>query len=112
MRPICEHSFGNFLVRTKMNLTVFIAALAQAILAGCVSAPAPLQTSASHPANPRAAQSPLPPPEPILMSITNMVMVTPATKPTPEAEHSHGKHETKPDRKSTRLNSSHLGISY
>jgi PBP1b-binding outer membrane lipoprotein LpoB len=78
---------------TKIDLMICAAALA---LAGCVSTPAPPVLSASHPANPQAASSPLPPPQPGLLAITNMVIVKPVTGPTPEHHHGHNQHDAKP----------------
>lgn len=63
------------------------------LLAGCASTPPSPDMSESHPANPQAAQSPVPPFEPTLLAVTNMVMIKPVTEPAPE--HQHG-HEAKP----------------
>ena len=68
--------------------------LVTAALAGCVSTPPRPDASASHPANPQAAASPVPPLQPGLLAITNIVMVTPVTNA--PGEHEHGQHETKP----------------
>ena len=67
--------------------------LVSVALAGCVSTPSP-DSSTSHPANPQAASSPMPPLQPGLLAITNMVMVKTMTNAPPE--HQHGQHETKP----------------
>jgi len=67
-----------------------------AVFAGCVSTPLSPDWSASHPANPHAAQSPVPPLQPGLLAITNMVMVKPVTEPAPEHQHGQGHHEAKP----------------
>ena len=71
-------------------------------LAGCVSTPMPPDSSASHPANPQAASSPVPPLQPGLLAITNMVMVKPVTNAPPEHQHGHGQHETKPKTEETK----------
>lgn len=76
---------------TKIELMISAAALA---LAGCVSNPAP-DLAQSHPANPEGAQSVYPPHVPFLMTATNLVM-KPLTEPTPEHQHSHEQHGTKP----------------
>lgn len=69
--------------------------LVSVALAGCVSTPSP-DSSTSHPANPQAASSPMPPLQPGLLAITNMVMVKPMTNAPPEHQHGHEKHEAKP----------------
>ena len=79
-------------MRSIYPLSIFVAVA----LAGCVSTPMPPDSSASHPANPQAAASPVPPLQPGLLAITNMVMVKPVTEPAPEHQHGHEKHETKP----------------
>ena len=65
-------------------------------LAGCASTPMPPDSSASHPANAQAAQGIVPPAAPMLMALTNMVMVKPVTEPAPEHQHGHEAHDTKP----------------
>lgn len=70
--------------------------LAAAALAGCVSTPTTPDSSTSHPANPQAASSPVPPFQPGLLAVTNLVMVKPVTEPAPEHQHGHEKHDTKP----------------
>ncbi len=80
---------------TKLRMKLLSPLLALAV-AGCATTPAPQDSSASHPANPQAAASPLPPLQPGLLAITNMVMVKPVTNPPPEHQHGHGQHETKP----------------
>ncbi|MEY2408194.1 MAG: hypothetical protein QOF48_864 [Verrucomicrobiota bacterium] len=65
-------------------------------LAGCLSMPPPPDWSASHPANPQAAVSPVPPLQPSLLAITNMVMLKPTAHATSEHEKDHGQHEAKP----------------
>jgi hypothetical protein len=64
------------------------------LFAGCASTPPSPDMSESHPANPQAAQSPVPPFEPTLLAVTNMVMVKPVTEPAPE--HQHGQ-DAKPE---------------
>ena len=75
--------------KTELKLLLPLLALT---VAGCASVP-PSDLSASHPANPQAAQGIVPPPVSMLMNVTNMVMVKPVTEPAPE--HQHG-HEAKP----------------
>ena len=79
-------------MRTIYPLSIFVAVA----LAGCVSAPTPPDSSASHPANPHAAASPVEPLQPGLLAITNMVMLKPVTNAPPEHQHGHGQPETKP----------------
>ena len=87
------HSFNN---ATDRYMKTFITFLTTAFLgAGCASVPSP-DSSASHPANPQAAQGIVPPPVPMLMNVTNMVMVKPVTEPAPEHQHGHEAHEAKP----------------
>ena len=69
----------------------FLAPLLALGVAGCASTPTPPDSSDSHPANAHAAQSTVPPPVPMLMNVTNLVMVKPVTEPAPEHQH-----ETKP----------------
>ena len=77
--------------KAKLKLLTPLLALT---VAGCASVPPP-DSSASHPANPQAAQGTLPPPVPMLMNVTNMVMVKPVTEPAPEHQHGHEAHEAK-----------------
>lgn len=77
---------------TKLRFILPLIALA---LAGCASV-SPPDSSDSHPANARAAQGHVPPLVPMLMSLTNMVMVKPVTEPAPEHQHGHEQHEAKP----------------
>ena len=74
----------------------FLAPLLALGVAGCASTPPSPDSSASHPANAHAAQGNVPPPTPMLMSVTNMVMVKPVTEPAPEHQHGHEQHEAKP----------------
>ncbi len=76
--------------------TILAGGCSAAFFAGCVSTPLSPDWSASHPANPHAAQSPVPPLQPGLLAITNMVMVKPVTEPAPEHQHGHGHHDAKP----------------
>lgn len=76
-------------MKTPLKLFLSFVALA---LAGCASTPSAPDASESHPANPQAAQSDYPLPQPRLLSITNMVEVKPATEPVP----GHEGHDTKP----------------
>jgi hypothetical protein len=81
----------------KRSIGIILAGVCSAaVFAGCVSTPPSPDLSASHPANPHAAQSPVPPVQPSLLAITNIVMANPVTGPTPEHHHGHGQHETKP----------------
>ena len=66
------------------------------VFAGCIGIPPSPDSSASHPANSQAPQGIVPPPVPMLMNITNMVLVKPVTEPAPEHQHGHEQHETKP----------------
>ena len=75
--------------KTELKLLLPLLALT---VAGCASVPPP-DSSSSHPANVQAAQGNFPPPMPMLMNVTNMVMVKQVTEPAPE--HQHG-HEAKP----------------
>ena len=79
-------------MRPISPLSIFVAIA----LGGCVSTPPPPDLPASHPANPQAAQSPVPPLQPGLLAITNIVMVKPVTNAPPEHQHGHDQHETKP----------------
>ncbi len=65
-------------------------------LAGCASTPPAPDASESHPANPQAAQSGYPPPQPGLLSITNMVEVKPVPELAPERQQEHEGHDTEP----------------
>lgn len=65
-------------------------------LAGCVSAPSSPDLATSHPASPQAAASPVPPLQPDLLTITNLVTLKPTTKAPPEHQHGRGQQETKP----------------
>ncbi|MEQ2005563.1 MAG: hypothetical protein ABMA26_02095 [Limisphaerales bacterium] len=67
-------------------LSIFIAAA----LAGCVSTPPPPDSSASHPANPQGTASPVPPMQPDLLTLTNLVMLKPSTNAPLEHQHGHG----------------------
>jgi len=80
-------------VKPKVELFVPFVALA---LAGCVSTPFMPDASSSHPANRQAAQSDYPPPQPGLLSITNMVEVKSVTESVPEDQQGHERHDTKP----------------
>ena len=84
------HSFNN--ATDRYMKTFIVISTAAFLVAGCASVPPP-DSSASHPANPQAAQGTFPPLVPMLMNLTNMVMVKPVTEPAPE--HQHG-HEAKP----------------
>jgi len=64
--------------------------------AGCASTPPPPDASASHPANANAALSSVPPLQPTLLAVTNMVRVKSLREPAPEHQHGHEAHETKP----------------
>ena len=80
-----------------MNLKIKLLAPLLALgVAGCASTPPSPDSSASHPANTQAAQGTVPPPMPMLMNLTNMVMVKPVTEPAPEHQHDHEQHEAKP----------------
>lgn len=79
--------------RTNPKLLTLLLALA---VAGCAITPPSPDSSASHPANPQAAQGTVLPPVPLLMSITNAMIVKPVTRPGPEHQHGHEKHEKKP----------------
>ena len=57
-------------------------------MAGCTSTMTDVKLSASHPANPEAAQAAVPPLEPFLMSGTNLVLTKPV--PAPPSGHEHG----------------------
>ena len=89
--------------------------LAALVLSGCVSGPAS-KLSESHPANPQAQSSPIPPPTPILVAgaqglvlpvSTNKASMhhehhqqTPANKATPKpAEHQHEHEQPKKEEK-------------
>ena len=82
-------------INQKNKLKLFTPLLALTV-AGCTSVPLP-DTSTSHPANSQAVQGTLPPLVPVLMNLTNMVMVMPITAPTPEHQHGHEAPETKPN---------------
>jgi len=84
-------AFQSIILRTAFGLVLTVA------LAGCASTVVAPDTAASHPANARSAASPVPPLQPDLLSITNMVMVKPVSKPAPEHQHGHEKHEAKPN---------------
>ena len=79
-------------IKTKLNLIAPWLALA---VAGCASV-SPPDSSVSHPANAQAAQGTVPPPAPMLMTLTNMVMVKPVTEPAPEHQHGQKAPEAKP----------------
>lgn len=81
--------------KTKASMKL-LTAMAAVALAGCVSAPMPPDSSPTHPANPQAASSPVPPAQPGLLAITNMVMVKPVSEPALEHHHGHEQHDTKP----------------
>jgi len=72
----------------KRSIATLLAGVGSAaVFAGCVSTPLSPDLSAAHPANPHAAQSPVPPLQPGLLAITNRVMVKPVTEPAPEHHH-------------------------
>lgn len=77
-------------VRTLLGVALPLA------LTGCVSTPASPDASTTHPANAHAEASPVPPLQPGLLAITNLVKVKPVTKPAPEHQHGHEGHEAKP----------------
>ena len=79
--------------RTKFKI---LAPLLVLTVAGCASTPMPPDSSDSHPANAHAAQGTVAPPVPVLMNVTNIVMVKPVTEPAPEHQHGHEQHQTKP----------------
>lgn len=70
----------------KSTLLLLVLAL---LLVGCANTPPAPDSATSHPANPQAAQSPVPPLEPTLLAITNMVMAQLLTEPAPEHHHGH-----------------------
>lgn len=74
----------------------FLAPLLAFGVAGCASTPPSPDSSTSSPANAQAAQGTVPPPLPMLMNVTNMVMVKPVTEPAPEHQQGHEQHEAKP----------------
>ena len=78
--------------RTTLNLLAASIALG---VTGCASTPTPPDSSDSHPANAEAAQGAVPPPVPLLMNVTNMVIVKPAIEPAPEHRLGHEQHESK-----------------
>ena len=78
------------------SFTALVLAFGATVFAGCISTPTQPDSSESHPANPQAAASPIPPLKSGLLTITNLVMATPATNAPSEHEHGHGEHETKP----------------
>ena len=80
----------------------FFAPLLALGVAGCASIPPLPDLSTSHPANALAAQGTVPPPVPMLMNVTNMVMVKPVNEPAPEHQHGHEQHETKPKTEETK----------
>ena len=73
-----------------------VSILAAVALSGCVSTPMPPDSSMSHPANPQAASSPVPPLRPGLLTITNLVMMKPVAEPPPEHQHGQEKLDAKP----------------
>jgi len=81
--------------KAKSTIELFIPLLALAV-SGCASNPLPPDSSATHPANALAAQGSVPPPVPMLMSLTNRMMVKPVTEPAPEHQHGHGLPEAEP----------------
>ena len=81
-------------IKYEMKLKLLTPLLALAI-AGCASTPPSPDSSASHPANAQAAQGTFPPPVPMLMNVTNMVIVKPATESAPEHRLGHEQHESK-----------------
>lgn len=68
----------------------FFAPCVALALVGCISTPPMPDAFNSHPANPHAAQSNYPLPQPALLGITNMVMVKPVTDPASEHQHGSG----------------------
>ncbi len=76
----------------KLKLLVPLLALG---VAGCAT-PIPPDSSDAHPANAQAAQGTVPPPVPMLMTLTKILMVKPVTEPAPEHQHGHEAHEAKP----------------
>lgn len=79
-----------------MKLIHLLSILGAVALTGCVSTPPPPDSSASHPANPQGIVSPLPPLQPGLLAITNVVMLKAITGPAPGHQHGQGQHEPKP----------------
>lgn len=72
-----------------------IASLLALVLVGCTTAPIPPDSSASHPANAHGAQGIVPPPIPMLMSLTNMGNLENVSRPVPEHQHESTQHGTK-----------------
>jgi PBP1b-binding outer membrane lipoprotein LpoB len=85
----------NMMITSATVRTLLGVALALA-LAGCASTSAPPDAAATHPANPNATASPVPPLQPGLLALTNIVMVNPGTESAPEHQHDHEKQEAKP----------------
>lgn len=77
-------------VRTVLGVALPLA------FAGCASTPTSPDAAPTHPANANAASSTVPPLQPSLLTITNVVMVKPVTNAPPEHQHGHEKHEAKP----------------
>jgi len=60
---------------------------ASLLLAGCVGAPVVPDSSPTHPANPHAAKSPIPPFETGLLSLTNLAAPTAPSGEEPGHQH-------------------------
>ncbi len=69
------------------------------VLCGCVAPPVAPESSSTHPGNPNSAISAVPPFEPGLLTLTNVVMIKAATNPVPEHQHGTTQDETKPPEK-------------
>jgi hypothetical protein len=82
--------FPTATVRTLLGVALPLA------LTGCAGTPASPDSSATHPANAHADVSPMPPLQPGLLAVTNMVTVKPVTTPAPGHQHGHEGHEAKP----------------
>ena len=84
------NAFHSGLVRTALGIA------SPLILAGCAGTPVAPDAAATHPANPAATASPLPPLQLSLLAITNLVTMKPGIEAAPEHPRAHEKHESKP----------------
>ena len=74
------NAFQSATVRTVLGIALPLA------LAGCAGTAASPDAATTHPANPRAVSSPVPPLQPGLLAITNMVIVGPVSEPAKEGK--------------------------
>ncbi|MBN9688631.1 MAG: hypothetical protein J0M24_00200 [Verrucomicrobia bacterium] len=76
----------------SLHFRIALTLIVGLLLAGCVGAPVVPDAGPTHPANPRAAASPIPPFETGLLSSTNLAAPTAPSGPEP----GHQQHPVRP----------------